>query len=165
MDTFVEQIVAMKKTANNWLAYAGITIAAILLMTAAFIFLHSIFIPIDFLIFWGAYKLYMMQNVEYEYIITNSTMDIDKIIAKSSRKRTMSFELPTVQRIEKYRVGLPEDLIKDALFACNGNEDNAYVLVIHPEGKGKQTVVIAPDERLIKAMKTFLPKFVADTLN
>ena len=165
MDTFIEQLVTIKKTGKTWAAYFGIALAAIILMTVSFLFFKSIFIALDALIFFGAYKLYSMLSIEYEYIITNSTMDIDKIIAKSSRKRTMSFELPTVQRIEKYRVGLPEDLIKDAVFACNGNEDNAYVLVIHPEGKGKQTVVIAPDERLIKAMKTFLPKFVADTLN
>lgn len=165
MDTFIEQLVTIKKTGKIWAAYFGIALAAIILMTVSFLFFKSIFIALDALILFGAYKLYSMLSVEYEYIITNSTMDIDKIIAKSSRKRIVSFELPTVQCIEKYRIGLPEDIIKNAIFACNGNEDNAYVFVIHPEGKGKQTVVIAPDERLIKAMKTFLPKFVADTLN
>lgn len=164
MDTFVEQIVAMKKTANNWLAYAGITIAAILLMTAAFIFLHSIFIPIDFLIFWGAYKLYMMQNVEYEYIITNSTMDIDKIIAKSSRKRVVSFDLTAVQRIEKYNGILPHNTPKDCLLAFNKDDPNAFVLFYKQEGKPQKAFVFAPNEKMIDGMKKFLPRHICENL-
>ena len=126
MDTFVEQIIAIKKTSKTWLAYAGITFAAIMLMTAAFIFLNSLFIPIDFFIFLGAYKLYMMQSIEYEYIVTNSTMDIDKIIAKSSRKRIVSFDLSAVLRIEKYTGHLSPDIEKNCFFACNQNDENSY---------------------------------------
>ncbi len=91
-------------------------------------------------------------------------MDIDKIIAKSSRKRVISFELTAVERIEKYRKDLPADIIKDCIFACN-RDDNAYVLVIAPEGKGKQAVVIAPDDRITGAMKTFLPRYVSESID
>lgn len=165
MDTFFEQLVTIKKTGKTWATYILIALTAIIIMTAAFMFLPTISIVVAALTLYGAYKLYSMLSVEYEYIITNSTMDIDKIVAKSSRKRVMSFELTAVERIEKYRKELPEDVIKNALFACNGNEDNAIVLIIHPEGKGKQSVVVAPDERMQEAMKKFLPKFVVDTLN
>lgn len=164
MDTFVEQIVAIKKTVKTWMAYAAITLAAIILMTAAFIFLNSIFIPIDFLIFWGAYKLYMMQNVEYEYIITNSTMDIDKIIAKSSRKRVVSFDLTAVQRIEKYNGTLPHDTPKDCFFACNSKDENSYVLYYKKEGKPQKAFVFAPNEKMIAGMKNFLPRHICENL-
>lgn len=165
MDTFFEQLITIKKTGKTWLAYIGIAIAAMLLMTVSLMLLGNLAIVVIFLVLYGAYKLYSMLSVEYEYIITNSTMDIDKIIAKSSRKRVMSFELTAVERIEKYRKELPQDIIKDALCACNGDEDNAIVLVIHPEGKGKSSLVIAPDERIVEAMKKFLPKYVSDNLN
>lgn len=164
MDTFFEQLVVIKKTGKTWCAYFGIALASIIVMTAGYLFLRTLFIAIAALVLYCAYKLYSMLSVEYEYIITNSTMDIDKIIAKSSRKRVMSFELTAVERIEKYRRSLPQDVIKNALFACNGTEENAYVLVIRPEGKGKQSVVVAPDERMVEAMKKFLPKYVADSV-
>ncbi len=165
MDTFVEQIIAIKKTAKTWMIYAGITIAAIMLMTAAFLFLNSIFIPIDFLIFWGAYKLYMLQNVEYEYIVTNSTMDIDKIIAKSSRKRSVSFDLTAVQRIEKYTGALPHNAPKDLFFACNKNDENAFILFYKQEGKPQKAFVFAPNEKMIEGMKKFLPRHICENLN
>lgn len=164
MDVFFEQLVTIKKTAKTYLAYVLIALAAIIIMAAALWLFGNLAVIVVFLVLYGAYKLYSMLSLEYEYIITNSTMDIDKIVAKSSRKRILSFELTAVERIEKYRKELPEDIIKNAVFACNGNEENAIVLVIHPEGKGKQSVVVAPDERMTEAMKKFLPKYVAENL-
>lgn len=163
MDTFFEQLVTIKKTGKTWCAYIGIALAAIIIMIASYLFIPTLFIVIAALIIYGAYKLYSMLSVEYEYIITNSEMDIDKIVSKSSRKRVMNFDLTSVERIEKYRQGLPDDIMKNCLFACNPT-DNAYVFVIKPDGKAKQTVVIAPDERMIDAMRKFLPKYVADAL-
>ena len=164
MDTFVEQIVAIKKTSKTWMAYIGIAIAAILLMTIVTMFLGSLFIVFDALILFGAYKLYSMLNVEYEYIITNSTMDIDKIIAKSSRKRVVSFDLSAVVRIEKYTDNLPVSIQKNCFFACNQNDENAYVLIYKTEGKPQQAFVFAPDERMINGMKNFLPRHVCENL-
>ena len=91
-------------------------------------------------------------------------MDIDKITAKSSRKRVLSFELTAVERIEKYRKELPQDILKDCLFTCNQNDENAVLLVIHPDGKPKKSVVIAPNDKVKDAMKKFLPKYVAESL-
>ncbi len=164
MDIFVEQLVTIKKNVKTYLAYIGIAIAAILVMTVALTILGNLAIVVIFLVLFGAYKLYSMLSVEYEYIITNSTMDIDKITAKSSRKRILSFELSEVERIEKYRVEMPQDILKDCFFACNISDENAYVVIIHPDGKAKQSVVIAPDDRMKEAMKKFLPKYITDTL-
>ena len=164
MDTFVEQIVAIKKTGKTWLAYLGIAACAILLMTIVTMFFGSLFIVFDALILFGAYKLYLMLNVEYEYIITNSTMDIDKIIAKSSRKRIVSFDLSAVLRIEKYTGHLSPDIEKNCFFACNQNDENSYVLIYKVEGKPQQAFVFAPDERMITGMKNFLPRHICENL-
>ena len=162
MDTFVEQIIVIKKTSKTWLGYAGITLTALILMTVAYMFLYAIFIPLDFLIFWGAYKLYTMLNIEYEYIITNSTMDIDKIIAKSSRKRMISFDLSTVLRIEKYTGSLPQNITKDCFFACNIDDENAYIVYYKKDGNPQKTFVFAPSEKTISAMKDFLPRHIVE---
>ena len=165
MDTFFEQLITIKKDAKTYFAYIIIAIAAIILMAAAIWIFGNIAIIAVFLILYGAYKLYSMLSIEYEYIITNYVMDIDKITSKSSRKRVSSFDLTAVERIEKYRSDLPQDLLKDCLFACNKSDQDAYAFLIHPEGKQKHTVVIAPNEKMRDAMKKFLPKYVADNLN
>lgn len=164
MDTFVEQIIAIKKTSKTWLAYAGITVAAIILMTAVFIIVKELAPVLDFFIFLGAYKLYMMQSIEYEYIVTNSTMDIDKIVAKSSRKRVVSLDLTSVQRIEKYTGALPHDTPKDIFFACNKKDENAFILFYKKEGKPQKAFVFAPNEKMIDGMKKFLPRHICENL-
>lgn len=164
MDTFVEQIVAIKKTPKTWGAYICIALLAIILMTVVTMYSGAIFILLDALIIFGAFKLYSMLNVEYEYIITNSTMDIDKIIAKSSRKRIVSFDLSDVQRIEKYTGSLPADIEKDCFFACNQTDENAFVLYYKQGGKTKKAFVFAPNERVINAMKSFLSRHICENL-
>lgn len=166
MDTFVEQIVPIKKTAKTWLIYIAIAIVAILFMTLIFYipYTRGVFIVFDALIIFGVFKIYSMLNIEYEYIITNSTMDIDKIIAKSSRKRITSIELSNVNRIEKYTGALPKDIENQCFFAANLNSDDLYILYYKEEGKQQKAFVIEPNAKLIAAMKNFLPRHIGENL-
>lgn len=164
MDTFVEQIVAIKKTVKTWGAYFLIAILAIVLLAASMIFIKGLFVVAAALIFYGVFKLYSMFNIEYEYIITNSTMDIDKIIAKSSRKRVVSFDLTAVQRVEKFSGKLPANIANDCFFACNRDDENALILFYKQEGKPQKTFVFAPNERTRTAMKNFLPHHLGENL-
>lgn len=80
MDTYVEQIIAIKKTGKNYLIYAAIILLAVIITIVGYIFLTPLFVAIGALAAFGAYRLCSLFNIEYEYIITNSTMDIDKSI-------------------------------------------------------------------------------------
>lgn len=164
MDTFVEQLITIKKSAKTYLAYAAITVVTLFVMALSLWIFGNLAIVVVFLVGYGAFKLYSMLNVEYEYIITNSTMDIDKIIAKSSRKRVVSFDLTSVQRIEKYTGFLPYDISKDCIFACNATDENAYVLYYKQEGKPQKAFVFAPNEKMIAGMKNFLPRHICENL-
>ncbi|MBQ3942745.1 MAG: hypothetical protein II669_00320, partial [Elusimicrobia bacterium] len=95
MDTFFEQIVPVKKTANQIFAVIGIWLLAVLIsILAVFLLgldiLATITLFIIFGAFYGAYKLSGRFNLEYEYILTNGTFDVDKIMSKSSRKRLLT---------------------------------------------------------------------------
>ena len=167
MDTFFEQIVAIRKTEKTLFAVIGIWLLAVLL--AAFILLLGLsFSPAIALllvcgIFYGTYKLTGRFSIEYEYIITNGTMDVDKIVSKSSRKRVLSFELQTVSRLEKFQSAQLNSInSKDLTVACNLNDPDAYLMVAENEGKGSVFLVFAPDERIRGAIVKFIPKFLAN---
>ncbi len=166
MDTFIEQIVAIKRTGKTWAAYLGIALVAIVFMTLIFYipYTRGFFIVFDALIVYGVFKLYSLFNIEYEYIITNSSIDIDKIIAKSSRKRVVSFDLSTVERIEKYTGKLPADIAADCFFVCNKDDLDAFILYYRKDGKPLKTFVFAPNERTRNAMKEFLPRHIGENL-
>ncbi|MCQ2440669.1 MAG: DUF6106 family protein [Clostridia bacterium] len=169
MDTFFEQIVAIKKTGKSLLLITGIWFLAFAVSMLVFIFLFSstfsfLAILLIFGAFYGAYKLSGRLSVEYEYIITNGTMDVDKIIAKSSRKRDASFELADVERLEKYNKNAkPVGNYEKTVIACNEDDPSAYFIVVSKEGKGKLLLVFTPNERIKEAMVKFIPKFISNS--
>lgn len=164
MDVFVEQIVAIKKMRKDFAAYAGIILLALMLMLIGYIFLTPIFIAVVAVVIFGAYKLFLRFNIEYEYIVTNGTMDVDKIIAKSSRKRMISFDISSIQRIEKYNGVLPTDIENDCVFFCNKNDNNAFIVCYKEEGKQQKTFVFAPNEKVREAIKSILPRYIGEHL-
>ena len=167
MDTFFEQIIAVKKNGKAVAAIIGIWLAAfivcfLLIMFMPFLGTFSLLLAAGAL--FGAYKLCTRFNLEYEYIVTNGTMDIDKIINKSSRKRILSFELATVSRIEKFNPAQISSVnAKELFITCNADDPAAYLMVSSTEGKGTSYLVFAPDERVRSAIVKFVPKFISNS--
>lgn len=164
MGTFIEQIVAIKKTGKTYMTYVGIILLSFAIIVASYLFLPIFTLIIASVVIFGAYKLAIRLSIEYEYIITNTTMDIDKIIAKSSRKRMISFEIPSIQRVEKYTGTLPANIEKDCFIACNKNDENAYVIYYKEDGKPQKTLVFAPNEQVRETIKGILPRYIGETL-
>lgn len=172
MDTFFEQIVPIRKNGKGWAAVIGIWLAAVIIVLALFLFALPYLGMIAFLlfvgVFFGAYKLSSRFSVEYEYIITNGILDVDRITAKSSRKRVLSLDIANVERLEKYNpASRPVGNFKQTLIACNEvaseSENQPYFLVSSGEESGNVLLVFAPDERLRGAMVKFLPKYIANS--
>ncbi|MBQ3817032.1 MAG: hypothetical protein II802_02020 [Clostridia bacterium] len=170
MDTFFEQIVPVKKTANQIFAVIGIWLLAVLIsILAVFLLgldiLATITLFIIFGAFYGAYKLSGRFNLEYEYILTNGTFDVDKIMSKSSRKRLLTFELSSVTRLEKFNPVREETgNFETKIIACDKSDENAYTLVASKQGGGNIYLVLAPDERMRQAMIKFIPRHISNSV-
>ena len=167
MDTFFEQIVTIKKSGKVTIIAAAVWLFAFFI--AAFIFVSGILSgPLAAIIIigigYGAWWLTSKLNIEYEYIVTNGSMDIDKIINKSSRVRVSSFELSRVERIEKYNPNLLQSVSKENIvFACNQGDENAYLMVASREDTKVNYVVFSPNEKVKNAIIKFVPKFIANS--
>jgi len=168
MDTFFEQIISIKKKGTQVLLTLGIWLLATVLSCLIVMFLGLGMIVLGLtlsgFVFYGAFKLSQLFSVEYEYIVTNTSFDIDKIVAKSSRKRMVSIEIPNVTSIEKYNPNAPKpNGCEKYIIACNGNEENAYNVVAQSVKGGKVCFVFAPNERVIEGMTKTLPKYIANS--
>ncbi len=166
MDTFFEQIIPIKKTPLQLLAVTGIWFLAIIII--AFLFLTGILgslFPIALLgIGYGVFKLSVRFNVEYEYIVTNGVLDIDKIINKSSRKRYLSLNLSKTSRIEKYNPALLSNVDKKSVtIACNEQDPNAYLLVIDKENGGADYLIMSPNDKMKGIIAKSVPKFISNS--
>ncbi len=166
MDTFFEQIVSIKKSGKIIAIFLSVWIFAV--AVCLLLILSGIVGPITpilvIAIGYGAWWLTAKLNIEYEYIVTNGTMDVDKIINKASRQRVSSFELGKVERVEKYNDHLLQNVKKENIvFACNKDDPNAYLIVASKEDTKVNYIVFSPSEKLENAIKKFLPKFISNS--
>ncbi len=166
MDTFFEQIISIRKTALQYAAVVGIWFLAIIVTALLFLtgILGSLF-PIAIVgIGYGAFKLSVRFNVEYEYIVTNGVLDIDKIINKSSRKRYLSLDLSKTSRIEKYNPALLTSVDKKNItVACNIQDPNAYLLVVDKENGGANYLIMSPNDKMKGIIAKSSPKFISNS--
>ena len=168
MDTFFEQIVSIKKSGKSIFLFFLIWMFAILICLLLLLFGTSFVGPLTpiFIVAvgYGAWWLSSKFNIEYEYIVTNGTMDVDKIINKSSRKRISSFELANVERVEKYNSHLLQNIkSENIVFACDPNSPDAYLIVASKEDTKVNYIVFTPSEKLKEAIKKSLPKFISNS--
>ena len=165
MDTYCEQLVKMRKGAKYYFCMFGIWFAEIVfaffcLVVPYLRFLSAILIVASG---YGAYYLCGFLSVEYEYIITNGTLDIDIIYSKRTRKRLASYELSDVESIEKYSGDvLDKHKYRNLTVACNTDDPQSYKLLFSGDN-GISAAVISPNERTREEIVKFVPKFVGNT--
>ena len=168
MDVFFEQLVTIKKNGKAIAVFITAWLGALLLCGLAFLLsfmgLGSIFILLIAGIIFATIKFTGLLNIEYEYILTNGVMDIDRITNKSTRKRLLSFDVANVTRLEKYNASLLNNIDRKRLvFACGPNPEDAYFMVCEKEGKKAEYLVFTPNEKMKGAIVKFLPKYVANS--
>lgn len=169
MDNISEQLVKINKTPKDCFLLGLIWVSAFVLVFISIFLGLKIpsFFSLMFLlcvgIMYGAYRLAGLINVEYEYIVVNRDMDIDKIIAKSSRKRIVSIKLNEVQDFGKFT---PEKAKKiearhfDQKFICCNSKQEAYYLTYKHSKKGMILLVLAMNERTKTEALKAIPRTV-----
>ncbi len=161
MDSFKEQLITRRPDNTVFIKRSGIFIAALLIAVLLFIFLNVMSLIIIALVFWGAYYLIKGFDVEYEYICTNGDLDIDKITAKSRRKRLISVDLKSVTDfgLVKNKTFNKEYSIVDATSGENENESD-YFLACRDSKFGMCYVLISPDNDMLDVIKEYLPRTI-----
>lgn len=161
MDSYKEQIIKIKPTVATYLCKSLIWILAFLVAVGCFFAAIQIKFPFLMLIsaafIYLAYKINAMLNIEYEYLATNGSVDIDKIINKSSRKRLVSFECSKIEAVYKHSLEYNKKSgVKT--FICTDNLENAYIFAVTTKEFGKTHIIISPNEEFINHIKLFIPR-------
>ena len=173
MEVFTEQLVAKKLTTSSRILKALTFISAGLL--ALIFFLISLvpgswsFIALFAAagVCYGAWILIKSFSIEYEYILTNSDLDIDKIVGKSRRKRLISLNLKNLEIMapinESHKRELENPNVKVKIDASSGDTTTAYFIKIMHEKKGLMLLLFDPNEKIIHGIKSAAPRKVLDT--
>ena len=168
MDIFFEQIVTIKvegkKLAGlilSWVA-ALILCALIIVLVMIFPIIMAVMVAAIAGVLFGTYKLCQKFFVEYEYIVTNNLLDIDTIIARNSRKRLITIDIPNILFFSKYDPKKIQNKQYNQTYFCANDDDELYMLEYKHKTKGNVLVVFAPNEKIIGAIKRTAPRVVCN---
>ena len=158
MDTFTEQLVLVKKDTKTLIFQTLLWVCAALL-SFGFFMLAQIIMPLYYVLiiiiaalFYGAYKLSARANIEFEYDVTNSDIDIDMIISKSQRKRAVSFKCSDIEKTELFDPKRHNKANYKNIIICCDTAELCWAVTVTCDNGSKKLVVMAPDERTVAAI-------------
>ena len=170
MDIFNEYIIKRKRSGKDYLKIFGMIFGSVILYYIVMLLLSRlgsygtvlIFPALAGVVFLDWYVIRSFR-VEFEYSVTNGYMVIDKIIARSRRKRQIAFECRDVDEMKKFDEEAAEQRTFDQILRMDDNnpESTQWSVELMHKDLGHVLVVFTPSERILAAMKPFLKRQVA----
>lgn len=163
-DTYVECLVKAK---TSGLAKFG----KVVLITLTVIFVLAVFLLPPLMMFAfigalitgvGAYFLNLFTDLEYEYLYLDKELVVDKVMAKSKRKRVATYQLDRIEilapvksyHLDNYKNRNAKQ--KDYSIGEVLQPDRRYAMYY----EGGEKILLSPSEELIKVMKNVAPRKV-----
>lgn len=159
-ETYVEWLVKRKTP-----AYMTLLKILTIMLTVCFVLLGFFPLPamiIAVLLGVAAYFVYLNSDVEYEYLYVDKELTVDKVMAKSRRKRVATYDLGKIEilaPIKSWHLDNYKNRTDKTVDYSSGEEkqpDRRFAFFYD----GKQRVLIEPNEEMIKAMQTVAPRKV-----
>lgn len=109
----------------------------------------------------GAYFVRMFTDLEYEYLYLDKELVVDKIMAKTRRKRVATYQLDRIEvlapiksyHLDNYR-NRQVNKEKDYSIGEELQPDRRYLLFY----EGGEKIMLSPSEEMIKLMKNVAPR-------
>lgn len=159
-ETYYEILVPKKKST---LCKVGQIVTAIMAGVFAFFFLLGMLWSILLAAACGVacYFLSLYGNVEYEYLYVDKELQIDRILAKNSRKRMETLDLNQMEilaPIRSHELDPYRNRQGKTLDYSTGEEDHdnqKYMLVVNDK-----KIIFEPTEELVKTVRMLAPRKV-----
>lgn len=158
-ETYVECLVARKASFAM-----RVLKTALIMLTVFFALIGVAFIP-AFLVAIatgvGAYFSYMNADVEYEYLYLDKEISIDKVMAKSKRKRVAVYDVERMEilaPVKSYHLDAYKNReLKTVDYSSGLDEDNKKYMMIY---EGNVKVFLEPSAEMLKAVRMVAPRKV-----
>ncbi len=159
-ETYVEWLVKRKTP-----AYMTLLKILSIMLAVCFVLLGLILVPamiIGVILCVVAYFVYQNADVEYEYLYVDKELTVDKVLAKSRRKRVAVFDIGKMEilaPIKSWHLDNYKNRTDKTVDYSSGEEkqpDSRYVFYYD----GRQKVIIEPNEEMIKAITMVAPRKV-----
>ncbi len=193
MDIFMEYLVAKKKDTKDKLIIAAIIVGGVVISLAMFVLMFvvalamtnaqdgsqnpigsmsfSIGCVLVFLLWYCAVLLINSRSVEYEYILTNNELDIDKVMSKKGRKHLITVDVKEAQCVARIDDDEHNSAYKNVpsgvrVLDYSAHSSNGYTYFIDAVIEGERTIVLfEPTGKMLDALWKSNPRNVHRTDN
>lgn len=158
-DYYTEHLVKQKPTVKTYAMKAALIVVTILS------FFLMLFIPFGFLIpvimFFVDVFMLRRLDLEFEYLYVNGDLDIDKIMAKQSRKRVFSTNVKDIEIMAPvgYAELKPYENLKTIDCSSAMPNHKVYGLVANYKGQNVK-ILFEPNETILQGMRMLAPRKV-----
>lgn len=157
MDYFSEQIVVKRKDSTDNVKKIIIYTASVILAITAGYFLFPIGVLLAVGVLFGGYYLLTGLDCEYEYIITNGELDIDKIIAKRQRKTLITVNISEFTSFGKVSSDANNSECTSVIALGEGKADDYYA-IFNNSSIGKVYLAFSPNEKTLETINRYLTR-------
>lgn len=159
-ETYVECLVARKSS------FALRLLKTLLMMLTVCFFvigMMGIFVMLVVAIVLGAasYFAYMNADIEYEYLYLDKEISVDKVLAKSRRKKAAVYSIDKMEvlaPVKSYHLDAYRNRELKTVDYSSGEADdkNKYMMVY----EGSVKVILEPNAEMVKAIQSVAPRKV-----
>ena len=169
-DTFIEYLIKKKKDGKDYAIIVLLALAAVVLslgiLALTFMLMFtgndrglgsSIGLVLIALVWYAWYLLKSTRNVEYEYILTNSAMDIDKVMSKKGRKHLVEWDFKEIEICAgiddaNHKYEYENAASRDKIYDLTGDKSRGHVYFVDytSEGGVKTRVLFQPTSKMIE---------------
>ena len=110
----------------------------------------------------GAYFAHLYTDVEYEYLYLDKELTVDKVLAKTKRKRVGTYTIDRIEvvaPIKSYHLDNYKNRdvkVKDYSIGEELQPDRRYAIYY----EGGEKLILSPSEELVKVLKSVAPRKV-----
>ena len=149
-DSYVECLVKAKQPA--WAKILKVLLVTLTVLSCLVMFVAGV----------GAYFLNMFTDLEYEYLYLDKELSVDKIMAKSKRKRVATYSLDRMEvfapvysyHLDNFKNRQVKE--KDYSIGEGLKPDGRYAMYY----EGGEKIILSPNEELVKVLKSVAPRKV-----
>lgn len=159
-DTYVECLIQQKQSG------AGKFFKLLLIMLTVVFAVLMLIIPLAFIVAVaagiGAYFVNLFTDLEYEYLYLDRELVVDKVLAKSKRKRVGTYTIDRMEilaPVKSYHLDSYKNRkvkVKDYSIGEELQPDKRYALYY----EGGEKLLLSPSEEMVKAIRSVAPRKV-----
>lgn len=162
MNEHIELLISSRQSSGHKAAKIALIVATVVAAILFFMTQSILVLLVAVAAGFGAYYLGLRSEIEYEYAITESDMDVDAIFSKQTRKHIITLDLKKMEvcaPINSYHLDEYKNRqYKSADYSSRNpeNQKNMYVMYYN----GEKKFIFELDDRFVNAIYNQAPRKV-----